>query len=238
MAKPITTVQSPEPTPQQQNEQTLNQLIGTLIENADGVKQTAKLLQELNGSGILPALQALLEAKEQVAEIAVNQMLRPPVTNMMNNAMAAAGALTSIEPETTKKLMASLAEGLKKSAARIVGQRNYQRVDPDESHDGPGHKSRIDLRAEPAQRPGPRIKRIGACLMTSKWNRNVIQSAQFMMNVSLIAVMLVLLCLMVKEVVSIAVLAWHGSSQVHEVLAEVVNFFFVFRVRLNDRGLF
>lgn len=115
MAKPITTVQSPEPTPQQQNEQTLNQLIGTLIENADGVKQTAKLLQELNGSGILPALQALLEAKEQVAEIAVNQMLRPPVTNMMNNAMAAAGALTSIEPETTKKLMASLAEGLKKA---------------------------------------------------------------------------------------------------------------------------
>lgn len=64
--------------------------------------------------------------------------------------------------------------------------------------------------------------------MTSKWNRNVIQSAQFMMNVSLIAVMLVLLCLMVKEVVSIAVLAWHGSSQVHEVLAEVVNFFLYF----------
>jgi uncharacterized protein YjgD (DUF1641 family) len=115
MAKPISTVQNQELTPEQQNEQALSQLLNSLVENADGVKQTAKLLQELNGSGILPALQALLAAKEQVAAIAVHQMLRPPVTNMMNNAMAAAGALTSIEPETTKKLLGSMAEGLKKA---------------------------------------------------------------------------------------------------------------------------
>jgi uncharacterized protein YjgD (DUF1641 family) len=115
MASPISTVQKQELTPEQQSEQMMNQLLATLIENADGLKQTAKLLQELNGSGILPALQSLLQSKEQVATIAVQQLLRPPVTNMINNAMAAAGALSSVEPETTKKLMASLGEGLKKA---------------------------------------------------------------------------------------------------------------------------
>jgi uncharacterized protein YjgD (DUF1641 family) len=115
VANPISTIQKQELTPEQQNEQALQQLLSTLIENAGGLQQTAKLLQELNGSGILPALQSLLVSKEQVATIAVQQLLRPPVTNMINNAMAAAGALTSLDPETTKKLMGSLGDGLKKA---------------------------------------------------------------------------------------------------------------------------
>jgi uncharacterized protein YjgD (DUF1641 family) len=115
MANPISAIQKQEPTLEQQKEQTLNQLLTTLTDNAEGLQQTVKLLQELHESGILPALQAFLQAKEQVASIAVQQLLRPPVTNMINNAVAAAGALSSIEPATTRKLMGSLSQGLKKA---------------------------------------------------------------------------------------------------------------------------
>lgn len=120
MANPISTVQKQELTPEQQKEQTLNQLLATLTDNAEGLQQTVKLLQQLNESGILPALQALLQAKEQVASIAMEQLLRPPVTNMINNAMAAAGALSSIEPETTRKLMDSVSQGLQKAEEGLV----------------------------------------------------------------------------------------------------------------------
>lgn len=115
MANPISTIRKQEQTPEQQKEEMLHQLLSTLIENADGLKQTVKLLQELHESGILPALQSLLQAKEQVASIAIHQLLRPSVANMINNGMAAAGALSSIEPETTQRLMTSLSVGLKKA---------------------------------------------------------------------------------------------------------------------------
>jgi uncharacterized protein YjgD (DUF1641 family) len=115
MAARISAIRKRELTVEEQKQEMMNQLLGTLLNNADGLTQTVKLLQELHESGILPALQALLEAKEHVASIAMQQFLRPNVTNMINNAMAAAGALSSIDPETTKKLVSSLSTGLEKA---------------------------------------------------------------------------------------------------------------------------
>jgi uncharacterized protein YjgD (DUF1641 family) len=122
MAKPISTVQKRERTEEEQKQDTMNRLLTTLTDHPDGLQQTVKLLQELHESGILPALQSLLVAKEHVATIAVQQLLRPPVTNMINNAMAAGGALSSIDPETTKKLMGSLASGLAKAEEGIASK--------------------------------------------------------------------------------------------------------------------
>lgn len=65
-------------------------------------------------------------------------------------------------------------------------------------------------------------------MTTSKWIRKVVTWSQFAMNLSLIAVMLILLCLMIKEVGIVAYLAWTGVADVHEVLIEVVNFFLFF----------
>ena len=41
-------------------------------------------------------------------------MTREPVTNLINNMMGAAGALTELDPELTKKLIGSLLVGLEK----------------------------------------------------------------------------------------------------------------------------
>ncbi|PJN91169.1 DUF1641 domain-containing protein, partial [Bacillus sp. mrc49] len=87
--------------------------------NSDGIKETIKLLQELHDSGILGAINNLVEAKEDVAKIAVGQMLRPPVTNALNNAMAAAGVLTELDPETTQKLVGGLSKGLQRAEEGI-----------------------------------------------------------------------------------------------------------------------
>ncbi|MGG0286343.1 DUF1641 domain-containing protein [Peribacillus butanolivorans] len=115
MAKPITKIDEPIFTEKEKQDQTLEKVLQDLSENADGIKETIKLLQELHESGILGAINNLVEAKEIVAKIAVGQLLRPPVTNAVNNAMEAAGVLTELNPEMTKKLVGGLSKGLQKA---------------------------------------------------------------------------------------------------------------------------
>ncbi len=115
MAKPITKIAEPVLTEKEKQDQTIEDVMKNLAQNADGIKETIKLLQELHDSGILGVVNGLVEAKEKVAKIAVGQMLRPPVTNMVNNAMAAAGALTELNPEMTKKMIGGVTKGLEKA---------------------------------------------------------------------------------------------------------------------------
>lgn len=115
MAKPIKTIQRAELTEDQKKAQSLENLLSEVAQNTDSLLDMLNLLQELHDSGILNALESFVKAKESVAKIAVGQIARKPVTNIINNAMAVGGALTELEPETTKKLVTSLAVGLQKA---------------------------------------------------------------------------------------------------------------------------
>ncbi|PJN88264.1 DUF1641 domain-containing protein [Bacillus sp. mrc49] len=119
MAKPITKIEEPVFTEKEKQSQELDNVLQDISRNSDGIKETIKLLQELHDSGILGAINNLVEAKEDVAKIAVGQMLRPPVTNALNNAMAAAGVLTELDPETTQKLVGGLSKGLQRAEEGI-----------------------------------------------------------------------------------------------------------------------
>ncbi|MFC4769765.1 DUF1641 domain-containing protein [Effusibacillus consociatus] len=125
MAKPITKIAPVVLTEKEKEEQSLEKVVQDVARNAEGIQETLKLLQELHDSGILEALNAAIESKEQIAKIAVGQLLRPPVTNMINNAMATAGALAELDPEMTKKLVSSLTKGLQKAEE---GLENNSRV--------------------------------------------------------------------------------------------------------------
>ena len=115
MAKPIHIIKRTELTEEQKKEQSLESLLTEVAENKESLVETLDLLQELPNSGILDGINSLVKTKEEVAKIAVGQMTREPVTNMINNAMAAGGVLTQMDPETTKKLMGSVAKGLEKA---------------------------------------------------------------------------------------------------------------------------
>lgn len=61
-------------------------------------------MNELNDLGIFDAATSMLRAKEDIAKIALGQVSREPVTNLINTMMAAGGALTKADPEFTAKL--------------------------------------------------------------------------------------------------------------------------------------
>jgi uncharacterized protein YjgD (DUF1641 family) len=115
MAKPIKMIQKTEVTEDQMKMNSLEDLLTEVVENKDSLLETLNLLQELHDSGIMEALGSLLKSKEKAAQIAVGQLTREPVTNMINNAMAAGGILTELNPVTTSKLAKSLLSGLKKA---------------------------------------------------------------------------------------------------------------------------
>ncbi|MBG9587437.1 DUF1641 domain-containing protein [Cytobacillus firmus] len=115
MAKPISKMSEPFLNEKDIQDQVLEKVIQGVTQNADSIQEIMKLFHELHESGILEAVTCLVEAKEKVAKIAVGQMLRPPVTNAINNGMAAAGVLTELNPEMTKKMMKGLSNGLQKA---------------------------------------------------------------------------------------------------------------------------
>lgn len=112
MAAPITTIRKQQVTEEQLKEEKLENLKQLLSENEEMVNQVFSIMADLNDMGALEAAGKLLEAKEDVAKIALGQMTRKPVTNIINNLMGAAGALSEVEPETTAKLINSLTTGL------------------------------------------------------------------------------------------------------------------------------
>jgi uncharacterized protein YjgD (DUF1641 family) len=115
MAAPIKRIVKQPVTEMEKQNQTVESVLQVLGQNPEGIQETIKLLQELHNSGVLGALNAAVEAKEEIAKIVVGQMVRPPVTNMINNAMAAAGGLSELDPEMTEKMMKGVAKGLQKA---------------------------------------------------------------------------------------------------------------------------
>lgn len=112
MAVPITKIKKLQFTEEQLKEQKLANLQQLLSDNEETVNQVFSIMAELNDIGALEAAMKLLEAKEEVAHIALEQLTRKPVTNMINNLMGVAGALTELNPETTAKLVEGLNAGV------------------------------------------------------------------------------------------------------------------------------
>lgn len=112
MAAPIETIKKQQLTEEELKEQKIENLKQLLSENEDTINQVFTIMAELNDIGALEAATKLLEAKEEVAHIALGQLTRKPVTNIINNLMGAAGALSNMDPETTTKLIESVNTGL------------------------------------------------------------------------------------------------------------------------------
>ncbi len=112
MAVPITSIKKQQLTEEQLKEQKLENLKQLLSDNEEAVNQVFTIMAELNDIGALEAATKLLEAKEEVAHIALGQLTRKPVTNIINNLMGVAGALTELNPETTTKLIEGLNSGV------------------------------------------------------------------------------------------------------------------------------
>jgi uncharacterized protein YjgD (DUF1641 family) len=112
MAQPITTIHKRVLTEEEMKQQKLEELKTLLADNDEALNQTLEIVRELHKSGMLEAASSMLKAKEKIAKIAIGQVSREPVTNLINNAIGAAEALTNVDPEVTTKLINSVVKGM------------------------------------------------------------------------------------------------------------------------------
>ncbi|UNP77828.1 DUF1641 domain-containing protein [Bacillus nitratireducens] len=112
MAAPIQAIQKQELTEEEMKQQKLEDLKELLANNEDALNQMFNIVGELNDIGMLEAANSMLKAKEPIAKIVLGQVTREPVTNLINNMMGAAGALTELDPKLTKKLVGSVLTGM------------------------------------------------------------------------------------------------------------------------------
>ncbi|WP_153731379.1 DUF1641 domain-containing protein [Sporosarcina obsidiansis] len=112
MATPITSIKRTERTEMEIQQEKLSELQKLLAEQENSIQKIMEITGELHDIGALDALQAMLQAKEKITGIAVGQVSREPVTNLLNNLMAAAGTLTALNPTTIQKLSDSVQRGL------------------------------------------------------------------------------------------------------------------------------
>ncbi|MGE6589953.1 DUF1641 domain-containing protein [Bacillus mycoides] len=112
MAAPIQAIQKQELTEEERKQQKLEDLKELLANNEEALNQMFNIVGELNDIGMLEAANSMLKAKEPIAKIVLGQVTREPVTNLINNMMGAAGALTELDPELTKKLIGSVLTGM------------------------------------------------------------------------------------------------------------------------------
>lgn len=122
MAKPISVVRKRLLTKEEQQEKTIERLKQQLADSNEALEKSLSILRELNDSGFLEAAESMLKAKAKITEIALGQISRPEITNLINNGMAAAGALTSLDPAMTTKLVNGMASGVQEAQTQGEGQ--------------------------------------------------------------------------------------------------------------------
>ncbi|MDN7242262.1 DUF1641 domain-containing protein [Planococcus sp. N028] len=112
MATPITQITKRQLTPEEEKEKKLGELETLLVQQDQALNKILEITGELNDAGILDAVRAMVKARENLTGIAVHQASREPVTNLINNAMKAAAVVTTIDPNTTARVMNSVKSGL------------------------------------------------------------------------------------------------------------------------------
>lgn len=120
MAAPITSIEKQVLTPEEQQQQKLDELQALLADHDEAIQKIVGIAGELNSIGILDAAGAMIQAKEKIAHIALHQVSREPVTNLINHVMKASAAMTKVDPELTDKLSSSMVKGLEAANQHVA----------------------------------------------------------------------------------------------------------------------
>ncbi|MBD8586463.1 DUF1641 domain-containing protein [Peribacillus castrilensis] len=111
MAAPITEIHN-SITEEEIKLQKLEELKTLITDNEDALNNMFKIVNELNDSGVFEAATSMLQGKEQIAKIALQQITRQPVTNLINTLMGATGALMNADAAQSTKLLNSALAGI------------------------------------------------------------------------------------------------------------------------------
>lgn len=125
MATPITSIKKNELTEEEKQQERLAELQSLIAEQEQALSKILQITGELEEAGVIDAAQAMVNARENLTQIAVDQASREPITNAINHLLNVSSLLTSMDPHITEKLVESVKSGFHE--VELYGQ-NEQKI--------------------------------------------------------------------------------------------------------------
>ena len=108
MAKPIHTIDLQQPTTQQIEEAKMTSLVHELAQNEQALKKILSIVQQLDHSGSLDAIDSLLKSRTDVSHVVIDQLRKQPAQNVVLLVQALARVGASIDGEQTRAIVRNL----------------------------------------------------------------------------------------------------------------------------------
>lgn len=112
MAEPITSIQWKQQTLEESQSEKIAELQSTVAKQQEALNKLVEITGELDDAGILDAVKASVQAKDDLTQIAVKQLSREPILNLLKHVLNTSEALSSIDAEKSKKLIEGFKSGL------------------------------------------------------------------------------------------------------------------------------
>jgi uncharacterized protein YjgD (DUF1641 family) len=114
MAKAIRQIRKEVPNQQEEQQQAIADILKELADNREAIMGAIGILKGLQEMKVLETVGALLDQRNEVGAIAIQQINQPTMHNVIKNGIAAFKFLGSIQPSHLETIMEGVGIGLKR----------------------------------------------------------------------------------------------------------------------------
>lgn len=114
MAKATKQIKREVPHPEEVQSQAVADIVTALAENREAILATIGIVRQLNDMGVLSAVEALLDKRVDVSEIAIQQINQPAMHNTFKNGMTAFKFLGTLDPGQLQMMLSGVGNGFEK----------------------------------------------------------------------------------------------------------------------------
>lgn len=119
MAKPSTSIHREQFTEAEMVSQSLQELSVALTEHSSAIVSLLNLVEELEKSGVLSTLTAVLKAKNEVLTVILEQLTKPGAVNAIENLLSVIQTLQKVNGTHVQSVLQALAQGLEAGHAHL-----------------------------------------------------------------------------------------------------------------------
>ncbi|GMA56763.1 uncharacterized protein YjgD (DUF1641 family) [Alicyclobacillus sacchari] len=123
MAQPIRAIERPTMSEEKNVEEALHQLQTEVARHGQALAAALTVLEDMQRSGLMDLAHGMLGAKQQIAEIVLEQVMKPGVLGAVQNAMAFMELAGGLDPHAVRTLTHALAAGVEEGQRRIASGR-------------------------------------------------------------------------------------------------------------------
>ncbi|MCK6258981.1 DUF1641 domain-containing protein [Fictibacillus sp. KIGAM418] len=122
MAKAIKQIKKQIHTREEVQEEAVSGIVNELANNSEAILTMIGIVKNLHEMGALDTLSALIEKRNDVGVIAVQQLNKPEMHKTIKNGINAFNFLGTLNPDQLKTMLSGLSKGLERAAESVEKQ--------------------------------------------------------------------------------------------------------------------